>query len=471
MPNIYAFMTEYLLRYRMDAPTLARFLRDQRMTAIFHRFPKQTLPTAVGGRGIYLFDQEGRTYLDGSGGAAVSCLGHAHPDVIAAVTRQTSALAFAHTAFFTNEPAEALAERLIAQAPQGFGKVYFLSGGSEANETALKLARQYQLARGEKQRTVFIARRQSYHGNTLGALSVSGNPARRTAYEPLLRESPKIAPCYAYREQAADESLEQYACGAADELERAINAVGAERVAAFIAEPVVGATLGAVPAAPGYFKRIRDICDRHGVVLIADEVMCGMGRTGTMFAIDHDGVAPDIITIAKGLGGGYQPIGAAIASSKIFDAVVDRFGKFEHGHTYIGHPTACAAALAVQDVIARDNLLEQTRVRGGALEERLRARFGEHRFIGDIRGRGLFWGLEIVADRNSKAPFPSSDRIAARIQQAGMAQGLICYPGAGCVDGVLGDHVMVAPPYIIEDGQLDELVDKLALTLADVLGG
>lgn len=440
------------------------------MSAVFHRTPKQPPPKAVRGQGIYLYDEAGKAYLDGSGGAAVSCLGHGHPRVIEAIQRQVEQLAFAHTGFFTSEPAEALAEHIVQRAPPGLGKVYFLSGGSEATETALKLTRQYHLANREPERTVFVSRRQSYHGNTLGALGVSGNPGRRKPYEPLLTQGVQIAPCHEYRNRRDGESAAAYSERAAAELEESIVSVGAERVAAFIAEPVVGATLGAAPATPGYFQRIREICDRYGVLFIADEVMCGMGRTGSTFAIEHDGVAPDLITIAKGLGGGYQPIGAVVAKTSIHDAIVQRFGSFEHGHTYIGHPTACAAALAVQQTIEGEHLLEAVRARGDHLERRLRETFGQHPLVGDLRGRGLMRGVEIVADRDTKAPFPNNDRIAARVKAAAMERGLICYPGAGSADGVNGDHILLAPPFIISDTEIDDLIDKLAGALRDVLG-
>ncbi|MGD2131480.1 MAG: aspartate aminotransferase family protein, partial [Maricaulaceae bacterium] len=410
------------------------------MTALFHRSPLAPPPRAAGGRGVYLIGSDGKEYLDGSGGAAVSCLGHGHPRVIEAIKRQADALAFAHTAFFSNDAAEALAANLVAAAPDGFGRAYFVSGGSEANETAMKLARAYHLARGEPERALIIHRRQSYHGNTLGALAVSGARARRTPYEPLLKQQPAIAPCYAYRHQEPDEDEEAYGRRVADELEAAIEQSGPGRVAAFIAEPVVGAVLGVVPAVPGYFARIREICDRHGVLWIADEVMCGMGRTGYRFACEAEGATPDIITMAKGLGGGYQPIGAMLVSNAVFETVAA--GGFEGGHTYIGHAIACAAALAVQETIEEENLLPRIRAAHEVLRSRLEARFGDATWLGDIRGRGLFVGVELVADRASKAPFDPKLKLAARIKKQAQANGLICYPGSGCADGVAGDHVL-----------------------------
>lgn len=439
------------------------------MTAILHRQPGQSLPTAAGGQGVYLFDTDGRRYLDGSGGAAVSCLGHGHPDVIEAIQRQAGAMAFAHTAFFTSAPAEELASHLIARAPHGFGQVYFVSGGSEATETALKLARQYHVANGQPERRLFVSRQGSYHGNTLGALSVSGNAGRRVLFEPILPPGLRIPSCHPYRFREEGETVEAYGLRAADALETAILEAGPQRVAAFIAEPVVGATLGAVPATPGYFRRIREICDRHGVLFIADEVMCGMGRTGLSFAMEAEGAAPDIITVAKGLGGGYQPIGATLIATRIVETIVGHSGKFEHGHTYIGHATACAAALAVQQVITRDRLLDQVQARGRYLQTRLEEALGQSPHVGDIRGRGLLMGVELVEDRETRRPFDAARGVNGRIKAAAMARGLICYPGGGGADGVDGDHVLLAPPFIISEAELDALVEMLTAAIGDVV--
>ncbi len=439
------------------------------MSYIFPRHTQASYPIACAGDGAYLIDQDGKRYLDASGGAAVSCLGHGHPVVIEAIKRQVDQLAYAHSAFFTNETTEALAEHLIARAPEGLGRVYFVSGGSEANETALKLARQYHVERGEATRHRFISRDQSYHGNTLGVLAVCGNPARRDAFEPLLMPASRIGPCYAYRHQSPEESEEAYGLRVADELEAEIQRLGAENVAGFIAETVVGATAGAVPPVPGYFKRIREICDRHGVLLILDEVMSGMGRTGSLFACEQDGVSPDILTCAKGLGGGYQPIGAVLASQQIYDTIAQGSGAFQHGFTYIGHATACAAALAVQQTIEAEDLLAQVRERGEALQDALEGRFGNHHHVGDIRGRGLFIGLELVAERASKEPFDPAAKLNAKIKKHAMAGGLICYPGGGTADGRRGDHVLLAPPFILEKAQIGELVDKLGQAIDGAL--
>jgi hypothetical protein len=375
--------------------------------------------------------------------------------------RQLDRLAYAHTSFFTSEPAEALAAKLAAGAPGDLRHVYFISGGSEAIETALKMARQYFVERGEPGRRHFIARRQSYHGNTLGALSVGGNPQRKALFAPILLDSHLVDPCYAYRGRAEGESAEAYGERLARQLEAKISELGPETVIAFLAETVVGATLGAVPAVPGYFRRVREICDRHGILLILDEVMCGMGRTGTLHAVEAEGIAPDLIAIAKGLGGGYAPIGAVLLSERIYDAFAAGSGVFQHGHTYLGHALACAAALAVQEVIERNDLLANVRARGAQLAERLGQRFGNHHHVGDIRGRGLFFGVELVADRGSKTPFPPELRLHARIKAEAMKRGLMVYPSGGTVDGRAGDHVLLAPPFIVDAPTVDEIVERL----------
>ncbi|GAA3869226.1 aspartate aminotransferase family protein [Celeribacter arenosi] len=439
------------------------------MSKIFPRNCHAATPTAQRGEGVYLIDAEGKYYLDGSGGAAVSCLGHSDESVIAAVRDQVESLAFAHSGFFTTDPAEALAERLIAHAPAGIDRVYVVSGGSEAVEAALKLARQFMIEKGEDKRTRFIARRQSYHGNTLGALGTGGNMWRRAPFDPLMVSASHIDPCYEYRLRRPDESPHDYALRAADALEEELLRVGPETVIGFIAEPVVGATAGAVPAMPGYFKRIREICDRYGILLILDEIMCGMGRTGKLFACEEDGISPDIITIAKGLGAGYQPIGAMLCSGAIYDAIANGSGFFQHGHTYLGHPVACAAANAVLSRLLDDGLVERSAQMGKTLQAALEAEFGEHPHVGDIRGRGMFRGLEFVADRASKEPFSPERAIAAKLKKAAFANGLICYPMSGTIDGQHGDHVLLAPPFIITDDQIGELVSKLSASLDAVL--
>ncbi|MEH3022546.1 MAG: aspartate aminotransferase family protein [Pseudomonas oryzihabitans] len=439
------------------------------MSHVLHRSLTHSYPTAVAGDGPYLIDRDGRRYLDASGGAAVSCLGHSDQEVIAAVRRQIGTLAYAHTSFFTTEVMEELADFLIARAPAGLESVYFVSGGSEAVETALKLARQYFVEIGQPARRHVIARRQSYHGNTLGALAAGGNEWRRQQFQPLLIDVSHVSPCYAYREQRADESSEQFATRLAQELEAEILRLGADQVMAFIAEPVVGATLGAVAAVPGYFRKIREVCDKYGVLLILDEVMCGMGRTGSLFAAEQEGITADLITIAKGLGAGYQPIGATLLSGRIRDAIAQGSGFFQHGHTYIGHATACAAALAVQQAVEQRGLLSRVNYLGDSLQAKLVARLGQHANVGDIRGRGLFRGIELVADRTNKTPFAPELKLHARFKKRAMELGLMCYPMGGTLDGQRGDHILLAPPFILEDRHVDEIVEKLSATLDSVL--
>ena len=435
------------------------------MNHVFHRHTRAMLPRAASGDGPYVIDSKGKRYLDASGGAAVSCLGHSHPRVKQAVKDQIDAIAYAHTAFFTTQVAEELADVLIEQAPAGLQRVYFVSGGSEAVESCLKIARQYYDEMGQRQRRYFIARLQSYHGNTLGALSVGGNMWRRRQFEPLLVESHHLPPCYAYRNQRDDETEEEYGLRVANELETRLHALGPENVIAFICEPVVGATSGAVPAVPGYLKRIREICDEYDIFLILDEVMCGMGRTGTMYACEQDGVAPDLMSIAKGLGAGYQPIGAMLVSEKIYDVIASGSGFFQHGHTYMGHPTATAAGLAVQQAIREENLLANVRRQGENLRRALQQRFNDHPHVGDIRGRGLFIGLELVADRSSKEPFDARKQVHVPIKRHAMDEGLMCYPMGGTIDGAHGNHILLAPPFIIDESHVAELVDKLGRAL------
>ena len=431
------------------------------MTHVFHRHLLHTPPVAVSGRGMFLIDAAGKEYLDACGGAAVSCLGHAHPDVLAAMHAQIDKLAYAHTSFFTTEVAEELADMLVRTAPSGMSHAYFVSGGSEGVEAALKMARQYFVEIGEPQRARFVARRQSYHGNTLGALAVGGNMWRRQQFGPLLIDVEHVAPCYPYREQRDDESAEAYGLRLAAELDATIQRIGRDEVIAFVAETVGGATAGVLTPVAGYFKAVRDVCNRHGCLLILDEVMSGMGRTGTLYACEQDGVVPDLVVIAKGLGGGYQPIGAVLAQRKIVDAMREGSGFFQHGHTYLGHPVACAAALAVQKVIERDRLLPRVRERGAQFMARLRSRLGDHPHVGDIRGRGLFCGVELVRDRATKVPFDTKGQLHARVKREGMARGLMTYPMGGTIDGKQGDHILLAPPFIVEEGHLDLIVERL----------
>ena len=444
---------------------------------VLHRSMTHALPRAVRAEGVYIYDADGKAYLDASGGAAVSCLGHGHPRVIAAIREQLEAMPFAHTAFFTNDAAEELAEMLSSRAPGGQWRVYFLSGGSEANEAAMKLARQIQIERGFGEKDHFISRRQSYHGSTIGCMSISGRTPilggaypNKNPFGPMLMPTArKIVPCYEYRWRRPHESRDDYTARVSGALEEAIMDIGPERTAAFIAETVVGATLGAAPPTPGYFRAIRETCDRHGVLLIMDEVMCGMGRCGTLFAFEQDGIVPDIITLAKGLGGGYQPIGAMMVREEIIAEVERNTGAFAHGHTYVGHASACAAGVAVLKVFDESGLVERSMAMGGRLLEMLNERFADHPHIGDMRGRAMFRGLELVAERESKEPFPPHWRLAARIKAKAMEHGLICYPMGGTKDRFSGDHVLLAPPFIMDEGQMGELVDKLGRAMDDAI--
>ncbi len=418
-------------------------------------------PLALRGEGIYLHDSNGRTIIDGSGGAAVACLGHGHPRVLEAMKRQMDALCYAHTALYSCESAERLADTVLEGEPGGLTHLYLCSSGSEATEAALKMARQFHVERGQPNRQKFIARRQSYHGNTLGALAASGNAMRRALYRPMLSDAfSHVSPCYAYRDRKDHETDAEYVARLAAELEAEFQALGPQNVAAFIAEPVVGATLGCVTALPGYFEAVRSICDRHGALLILDEVMCGMGRTGTMHAWEQEGVTPDIQIVAKGLGGGYQPIGGILIAGHVVAAIRDGSGAFMHGHTYQAHPVAAAAALAVQQVIREETLLDNVKAMGALLEKRLIERLGNHRHVGDIRGRGLFWAVEFVTDRATKDVFDPALQLHERVKAEAYERGLACYPMGGTIDGRRGNHVLLAPPYTVTAEQVDAIVSR-----------
>jgi adenosylmethionine-8-amino-7-oxononanoate aminotransferase len=439
------------------------------MSHIIHRSLRATPPVASRGEGVYLFDQQGKRYLDASGGAAVSCLGHAHPDVLAAMHAQVDALAYAHTSFFTSAVAEELADQLARTAPPGLTNVYFVSGGSEGMEAALKLARQHFVERGQPQRTKFIARRQSYHGNTLGALAVGGNEWRRKQFAPLLIDVLRVAPCYAYRDQRAGETEAQYTQRLLDEIERIIIDNDPTAIIGFCAETVVGATAGAVPPTADYFKGVRALCDKYGILWLADEVMCGMGRCGTLYAVEQEGATPDMVVIAKGLGGGYQPIGALLTSDFIVDPLRSGSGLFQHGHTYLGHPMACAASLAVQRVIEKNDLLSRVRSYGANLKKSLQEKTAQHAHVGDVRGRGLFIGVELVRDRATKTPFDPDLKLHAKIKAQCFANGLLCYPMGGTIDGRHGDHVLLAPPFIVNDEHVQFIAETLIRSIDQVL--
>jgi adenosylmethionine-8-amino-7-oxononanoate aminotransferase len=437
------------------------------MSNVLRRNLKVFLPTAQKARGNYIFDDTGKKYLDASGGAAVSCLGHSNARVIKAIKTQLDEISFAHTSFFTNELAEKLASYLVKRAPAGFGngRAMFLGSGSEAMEAALKLARQYHVERGEVKRHKIISRDKSYHGNTLGALATGGHKQRRKPFEPLLIDVAYIPACYRYRQMKDSETVEEFGLRMANYLEAEIIAAGPETVAAFVAEPVSGASLGGEPPAPGYFKRIREICDQYGVLFIADEVMCGMGRTGYLFALEPENACPDIITIAKGLGAGYQPIASVMASEKIMKAIEQGSGNLWNGHTYMSHAVACAGALEVLRVIEDDHLLDNVKKQGTKLGELLNKHFKDHPNVGDIRGRGLFWSIEIVKDKNTKEPFPANLNISDKLKKDILENGMLSYPSQGCVDGINGDHVLLAPPYTISDDELDFIIDTLKKSL------
>ncbi|OEZ58843.1 aspartate aminotransferase family protein [Duganella sp. HH105] len=439
------------------------------MSHIIHRNLRRAPPLAVSAAGLTVRDSQGRSYLDASGGAAVSSLGHAHPDVLAAMHTQIDRNAYAHTAFFSCDAAEELATRLANDAPGDLDHVYLVSGGSEAMETALKLARQYCVEAGQPKRSLFIARRQSYHGNTLGALAIGGNEWRRRPFEPLLIQVPRVAPCYEYRDRAEGQSTEDYTAALLAELEAAILQQGPENLIGFVAETVVGATAGALPPTPGYFRGVRRLCDQYGLLLILDEVMCGMGRTGTLYAFEQEGVLPDLVVLGKGLGAGYQPIGAVLAREHVVQRLREGSGAFQHGHTYMGHPVAAAAALAVQKVIQRDCLLGAVTVRGAAFRRMLREAFGNHPHVGDIRGRGMLLALELVRDRDSKRPFDPACQLHAAVKEQAMARGLMVYPMGGTIDGRRGDHILLAPPFIATEAELAEITSRLADALARAL--
>jgi adenosylmethionine-8-amino-7-oxononanoate aminotransferase len=442
---------------------------DAQKTKVWHRQFNKDVPVAVGGKGAWLHGSDGKTYLDASGGAAVSCLGHGHPEIIAAIHRQIDQLAYAHTSFFTTEVAEELAQNLIEHAPAGMSHAYFVSGGSEGMEAALKMARQYFVEIGQPQRTKLIARKQSYHGNTLGALAVGGNEWRRAQFAPLLIDVTHVSPCYEYRGRNVDESPEQYSARLVDELEQTILALGADQVMAFCAETVVGATSGALVPTPGYFAGVDRVCKKYGVLLLIDEVMCGMGRTGHLYACEAEGITPDLVVIAKGLGAGYQPIGAVLAQQHITDAIAQGSGFFQHGHTYLGHATACAAALAVQQVMHRDGLVARCAEQGHRLKNLLDQTFAEHPYIGDVRGRGLFLGVELVQNKATKRSFDPNLKLHAKIKSRAQELGLLCYPMGGTIDGRQGDHVLLAPPFIISDDEIIQIVDRLRLAIDDVI--
>lgn len=434
------------------------------------------LPKVDYGQGCYVFDTEGKRYIDGSSGPAVYSLGHAHPEVNEAIKRQLDRIAHGYRYTFTSDPLEEMTEMVANFCGGGLRNMTFVSSGSEAIESCIKIALQYQTSIGQRSRRLFISRERSWHGNTMGATSISGFQARREAFEGALMPSHLLSPANAYRPPAgylagSGGRIDPVAVGeyCAQELERKIEELGADKVAAFVFEPVVGAAGGCVPAPPGYAKRIREICDRYGVLMIADEVMCGAGRTGTWRALEHDGVEPDIMSAAKGLAAGYVPLGVAIYHQRLKAPMFEKYGGLLTGHTFTGHTLACAAGVVVQKIILRDRLLDKVREDGRYLESRMRAALGEHPHVGDIRGRGFFWAIELVEDRGSKRPFAASLAMYQRLRDRCFLNGLICYPVGGNVDGHSGDIAIISPPYIASRPQIDEIVDILKVSLDQVL--
>jgi adenosylmethionine-8-amino-7-oxononanoate aminotransferase len=426
------------------------------------------LPKVARAKGSYVWDVDGKQYIDGSGGPAVYCIGHSNEEVNTAITNQLQQIAHGYRYNFTSDALEELTDIVADRCGGTLKHMVFVTGGSEAVESCLKLALQYHAARGEMSRRRFIARERSWHGNTLGALSVSGFLERRMAFEGSLLEVSRISPANEYRPPAGAtaETVGEF-CAA--ELEREILKVGADKVAAFIFEPVVGAAGGCVPAPEGYAKRVREICDRHGVLMIADEVMCGVGRSGTWRALEKDGVFPDIMSIAKGLAAGYLPLGAAIYSDKVNDAIAKAYGGPMTGHTFTGHTACCAAGVAVQKIIQRDKLVERVKAYEPKLKKMIADATQGIEAVGDIRGRGYFIGTELVRDRETKKPFDGSLKLYMHIRQQALENGLICYPVGGNVDGINGDVVILAPPYNSSDAELEEMVGKMAKSVRQVL--
>lgn len=431
----------------------------------------QSLPKIERGEGCYLFDADGKQYIDGSGGPAVYSLGHTHPEVNDAIKEQLDRIAHGYRYTFTSDALIRLTELIQQQAGPGSEHIVYVSSGSEATESALKIALQYHFARGDQGRTHFIARKRSYHGNTLGALSVSGFEQRRKQFEGALMPCSFVSSANTYR-PPCDGDEEAQSQFLANELEAEIESLGSENVAAFVFEPVVGAAGGVVLPPAGYARKVREVCDRHGVLLIADEVMCGAGRCGTWRALQHDDITADITMTAKGLGGGFVPLGATLYSSKVAEPIASADGAPNTGHTFTGHTLACAAAAKVQEIVIRDTLVERVRTQGPMLRSAIEAAVGNLDAVGNVRGRGYFIGVELVADRETKEPFSPDLQLTEIVRAKTLEAGLICYPVSGTLDGSKGDVVIVAPPYNATQSELDEIVDKLAgalqLALADI---
>ncbi|KAH7417554.1 adenosylmethionine-8-amino-7-oxononanoate aminotransferase [Cadophora sp. MPI-SDFR-AT-0126] len=435
--------------------------------ALLHRSLVTRPHTVVSASGSYLYLLDGRQILDACGGAAVSIIGHGDPEVTAAVLSQMQKVSYVHTTIYTTSATEDLAHFLLhdptSSSQHHLEKAYFTGSGSEANDSAMKLARQYFVEKGDLNRTIFVARRQGFHGSTVGAMSVSANVARKVQFEGVLTlpNVVHVAPAYAYQYKLDGETEMDYSKGLVRELDEEFQRLGPENVIAFFAETVVGATTGCVPAPNGYFSGVRTVCDKYGILLILDEVMCGMGRTGTPFAFEQENVVPDIVSIGKGLGGGYAPIAGILVGKKVVDVLRNGTGAFNHGHTYQAHPISCAAALAVQKIVRREKMVEQCWKSGKVLEQTLRDRLGDCKYVGDIRGRGLFWGVEFVKNRETREPFPKEVGFGQRLQRKVFDLGVALYPGTGTVDGVKGDHILISPPYNVSPKELELIVDTL----------
>ena len=444
------------------------------MSQFFFRNLKKTYPTVASAKGVHITDTTGKIYLDACSGAVVANLGHGLAEINDAINAQLAKVAFAHTSQFVSEVGLELAAKVVALTPPGFrdgARAYFMSGGSEAVETAIKMARSYFVHRGENARTICFSRHQSYHGSTFGALSATGHPARRKPYVAMLRSSAHVLADYKYRCKCGFGPgpclKDECSIAAANELEDAIISAGSDNVMAFIAEPIVGATLGAAVPGPAYFPRIREICDKYGILFIADEVMTGFGRTGTTFGMNHFGVVPDIIALGKGMAAGYQPLAAVLASGRVVKAFEESTGVFEHGFTYSAHPVSCAAGLAAIDYLEKHNLVQIVADREEALFQRAE-KLRNIGIIGDIRGRGFMMGIEFVKNIETKEPFPAEVRISQLVAQEAMKNGLLVYPGSGFIDGVNGDHIMIAPPFTSSDAELDEMFELLKPALEAV---
>jgi adenosylmethionine-8-amino-7-oxononanoate aminotransferase len=440
------------------------------MSKVFHRTADTDLPVAVSGEGIWITDRNGQRYMDASsGGVGLTCLGYSHPKVAEALARQAATLPFIHPTLFTTDPLEALAEELVDHAPAGLTRAFFTSGGSEAIEAAVMIAKQAAVAMGQPKRNRIISRDKSFHGGTTMTLGIADHKPRKKILDGILPDAIHISAPYGYRDSRDGETPEAYGLRIADELEAAILAAQTDSILCFIAETVCGGGYGALTPPAGYYKRIREICDRHGIFFILDEVYCGLGRTGTLHACEQDGVVPDLLVVAKGLAAGFAPIGAVLVSGPIHQVIAEKTGSFGGGFTHSGHALSCAAALAVQTIVREEKLVANAATQGRFLRDSLETRFGNHRHVGEVRGRGLMQAIELVADRGRKDTFDPALKIAPRISAAARARGLICWVGSGTVDGTRGEHVMLSPAFIVTPQDVEEIVGRLGEAVDAVL--